>query len=61
MFGRTPPAGFLPRSAGDEWAEQDDVAAVHWLARNWRVNVGEMGIGGVVALVAKRAAFESSV
>ena len=58
VFGRTPPAGFLPRQAGDEWTEQDDVAAVHWLARNWLVNVGEMGIGGVVALVAKGAAFD---
>lgn len=58
VFGAAPPSGFLPRQVGDEWTEQDDVAAVHWLARNWLVNVGETTIGGIVALAAKRAPFD---
>lgn len=59
VFGAVPPSGFLPKSIGDEWTEEDDVAAVNWLQRNWLITIGEQTIGGIVTLVAKRDSFDS--
>lgn len=58
VFTATPPLGFLTHAMGDEWSDEDDVACVNWLQRQWGVSVGETSIRGVVALVAKGHSFD---
>jgi predicted P-loop ATPase len=58
VFTAAPPPGFLSHAVGDEWRDEDDVACINWLQRQWGISVGETSIRGVVALVAMGHAFD---
>lgn len=57
VFLLPPPEGFLHRRAGDEWQDDDDVAACIWLQRRWRVFPSLLNMRSVVSLVAHRRSF----
>lgn len=57
VFLSPPPEGFLERRVGDEWQDDDDVAACNWFQRHWDVFTTELKMRGVVSLVAHRRSF----
>lgn len=57
VFLSPPPKGFLPRRAGEEWQDMDDVAASNWFMTNWRIDVSELKVRAVAGLVAHRRSF----
>lgn len=57
VFLAPPPEGFLHRAVGDEWQDDDDVAACNWFQRRWGVFTTHLNLRAVVSLVAHRWSF----